>query len=73
MEAVNDMTGEKATSPAVYLSVSGEEDLLGVFLLSSLAHRRLNELAEMIREPRRREEEMQGHWWRDETSRLKES
>lgn len=28
VEAVNDMTGENATSPAVYLSVSGEEGLL---------------------------------------------
>lgn len=28
VEAVNDMTGENATSPAVYLSISGEEGLL---------------------------------------------
>lgn len=32
VEAVNDMTGENATSPAVYLSISGEEGLLPVCL-----------------------------------------
>lgn len=36
VEAVNDMTGENATSPAVYLSISGEEEALLLVFLTSL-------------------------------------
>lgn len=72
VEAVNDMTGENATSPAVYLSISGEEALLPVFFLGSLACRLLNESAQGMSQSRRREKEMQVDQWQDDTSRLQE-
>lgn len=60
VEAVNDMTGENATSPAVYLSISGEKGLRFFVCLFNEADRRPKVTSEF----RRKEEEMQlDPWW----------